>query len=87
MQYNSRVSDESTAGRRVAIPVYFERRHVGNVGLPECSPLTSRQGRIPHDAFDGEEKVPVLGDEHPVVAGEEEEDLDPAYSGSDAKDA
>lgn len=48
--------------------------------------LIDRQGRLPHDAFDGEEKVakkpkPVLGDEHPVVGEEdEEEDLDPTYT-------
>jgi hypothetical protein len=47
-----------------------------------------RQGRIPHDAFDGEEKVtkkakPILGDEHPVIReeDEDEEDLDPTYTG------
>ena len=48
------------------------------------SQLTSRQGRVPHDAFDGEEKVAqkkekVLGDGHPAV-DDEEEDLDPTYS-------
>lgn len=43
--------------------------------------LMTRQGRIPHDAFDGEEKVPVLGDEHPVVEDEDEGDLDPGYTG------
>jgi hypothetical protein len=46
--------------------------------------LISRQGRVPHDAFEGEEKVTQkkekgLGDEHPV-ADDEEEDLDPTYS-------
>jgi hypothetical protein len=46
--------------------------------------LMSRQGRVPHDAFEGEEKVAqkkekVLGDEHPVV-DDDEEDLDPTYS-------
>jgi hypothetical protein len=45
--------------------------------------LISRQGRVPHDALEGEEKVAekkekVLGDEHPAV--DEEEDLDPTYS-------
>jgi hypothetical protein len=46
--------------------------------------LTIRQGRVPHDAFEGEEKVAqkkkkVLGDEHPAL-DDEEEDLDPTYS-------
>jgi len=49
--------------------------------IPE---LIDRQGRVPHDAFEGEEKVAqkeekVLGDEHPAV-DDEEEDLDPTYS-------
>lgn len=42
----------------------------------------SRQGRVPHDAFEGEEKVAekkekVLLGEQPV--DEDEEDLDPTY--------
>lgn len=50
--------------------------------------MALRQGRVPHDAFEGEEKVEpteldqevVLGDEHPVVESGEE-DLDPEYQG------
>jgi hypothetical protein len=69
--------------------------------------LISRQGRVPYDAFDGEDKVkvkvkegkegdkaagkvPVLGDEHPVVDSgdedDEEGDLDPDYVETEVKE-
>jgi hypothetical protein len=45
--------------------------------------LIVRQGRVPHDAFDGEENViakTIAGDENPGADDEDEEDLDPTYS-------
>lgn len=48
--------------------------------------LICRQGRIPHDAFDGEAKRPVvLGDEHPVIE-DDEGDLDPGYTGPEIRE-
>jgi hypothetical protein len=45
----------------------------------------SRQGRVPHDAFDGEEKVAEkkLESKEPPAGVDEEEDLDPTYSAND----
>lgn len=47
--------------------------------------LMSRQGTVPHDAFDGEEKIAekkLEGNEAPP-GDDEEDDLDPTYSAND----